>query len=165
MSLDGLVPLQFEGGNLLPVVVVDDLTRPGMSPARGRRFGCPVLSHGIGSVTFFVATIDVTVEQVSVSSNVLGNIELFMYPDITALVGGTPTGAFMDRPVSVTDRPGILSAVVVDPAAGVLVGSRRAEVNTSGVFETPFTLGAGRGFLIRSLTGSCNGGMIYGWQF
>jgi len=166
MALDGLVPLQFEGGSLLPVVVVDDLTRSGMAPSRGRRFGVDLLTHGVGNVTAVVAQQDVTIELVTWSCAAAGTIELWMFPDISALGGGVATNTlFMDRFVSITDRPNILSvANIVDPGTGRRVGMTRGAVSAVEEFKTPFTLNAGTAFGIKA--GATTGtGMAYGWVF
>lgn len=164
MALDGLIPLSFEGGPVLPVVVIDQLTGPGMGQARGRRFSAQLPAGA--NLSFFSASVDVVVDEIQWWGAGAGAVDLMMFPSNATLVGGVGTNVlFLDRPVSLSDRPSVVCGDVIDPGAGARLIVATAQVTVNGVVKFPgFTVAAGGGFAVRKVAAGGQG-MAYGWVF
>lgn len=156
LGFDGEPGADFDS-KAIPVMLVGDGTLPGYGDQQGRRF---VVSFGViaaGNMAWMRATSDVIIEKVSVGRYTGGaaatDVEYRVAPIGTAdpfALDGTFC-FFLDRSVSLGDKPPVLAQAGAAAVAGTFFAGRRAILASDGealLAAVPFCLGVGQGLCV-----------------
>lgn len=135
--------------DIIPVVIADDATRPGMSTTRNRRFTVTLdcASAVVASQTI-KALAPVIIDRIHVAGVTAGvQVEICQLPpdQPDPYVIATTAGTFIDNVLQQSERPPINSAVAVQPLSivGVIAYSFRHQANSFNTIETEWHLPTG----------------------
>jgi len=142
----------------VPVLLCGDATLPGYGDQNNRRFQVMQGVSGTGSYLYFRATADVIIDRVRcvVNNAGAGSLTWSLVAPGTADPGSAILGAFLDRSLSINDRPPITGVANATPTAGKQLLALPIRASTEGTIidlsPTPFCLAEGQALVFAPTT-------------
>lgn len=165
LNLEGLLPLDYHGGELIAAVVVGDFTIPGMPGQALRAFvASSSTTGGVGTKgRWFKAQRDLIIDRIVATATANSEAQLFYLGAAEAdpvTIASAPTqGSFLDRAIS-TETPPLFMSAATDTTGGSQIGMPPSStvfgvtMLQQGVFApVPFCLEANAKIMLYSATG------------
>ncbi len=124
LKFDGAADASFDA-KAIPVMLVGDATAPGYGDQQGRRF-CVFQGLTGGQWFYLRATADVIVTRMDLqwtapAAGIQTRVDIC--PPGTTDPGTAPIGVYLDRLISINDRPPLLGVVNATPTTGAIIGN------------------------------------------